>query len=280
MTVFLNGDFVPEEEALVSVFDRSFLYGDGLFETLRIARGKPVCWKQHLLRLQAGAEFLGLCLPFDTASLEQAVAQLIEQNRTPEATLRITLSRGVGPRGYSPKGADKPLLVMSLHPAPSADPTCPPRWRLHIASVRLPVGEPLAEFKTCNKLPQILARAEAEANGADEALLLNTNGEVVEGASSNLFWIKDNVVCTAPLACGILAGVTRTVVFKLCKTLGVATEEKTILPKAIFRTDGIFLSLSTLGIVEAVSIGGTSIPQSPLTSRIREAYEDYVRRET
>src|SRR6185503_10796529 len=190
MIVFVNGEFVPEEKAVVSVFDRSFLYGDGLFETLRVCSGRLFRWKQHLERLQRGTDFLGLRLPFAPSDLREFADQLIQRNGHPEAVLRVVLSRGAGPRGYSLKGAERPMLVMSLHPIQPLDPPKPPCWRLTTSSLRIACGDPLAHFKTCNKLPQILARAEAEAAGADEALLLNSEGEVAEAASSNLFWIE------------------------------------------------------------------------------------------
>ena len=272
MLVFLNGHFVPEEKAVVSVFDRSFLYGDGLFETLRVYGGKPFCWPQHLERLRRGAEFLNLRLPFGPAALEQFAMQLIHRNQMPDSLLRISLSRGVGPRGYSPKGADRPSLVISLHPAPAIDREKPPAWRVATSSFRLPANEPLAQFKTCNKLPQILARAEAEAAGAQEALLLNTDGEVAEAASSNLFWIQDNVVCTPPLASGILAGVTRAVMLDICQNLGLPAREQGIFPKALLQAEGIFLSLSSLGVVEVRSLDGHPLRQSPLVPKIRAAY--------
>src|SRR5439155_15849949 len=103
---------------------------------------------------------------------------------------------------------------MTVHPSPAADGQSLQPWRLITSSFRLPANEPLAQFKTCNKLPQILARAEADVAGAQEALLLNTEGHVVEASSSNLFWIEGNTVCTPPLAAGILPGVTRAVVFE------------------------------------------------------------------
>lgn len=115
MTAFLNGQFVPEAAATVSVFDRSFLYGDGLFETMLVSNGKPFRWMQHMDRLERGAEFLGIKTPFTREALAGCAAELIAQNQMPEALLRLTLSRGVGVRGYSPKGADKPTLVMTLH---------------------------------------------------------------------------------------------------------------------------------------------------------------------
>ena len=186
---------------------------------MRIFNDKPFRWREHLERFQRGAEFLKIKLPFAPEALRGFADELIAKNNLPDALLRVTLSRGIGVRGYSPKGAENPTLVMSLHAAP-ANTGENPRWKLITSSHRLPANEPLAHFKTCNKLAQILARAEADAAGANEALLLNTDGFVVEGASSNLFWIEDETVCTPPLASGVLPGVTRAVVLEICKKLG------------------------------------------------------------
>ncbi len=278
MIVFLNGQFVPEAQATVSVFDRSFLYGDGLFETLRVFGGKPFRWAEHIERLQRGAAFLKIKIPFSPGELLQFAAQLTERNRMPEALLRISLSRGVGLRGYSPKGAEQPTLVMSLHPAPDANGQQPPLWRVVTASCRLPANEPLAEFKTCNKLPQVLARAEAEAAGADEALLLNTDGEVVEASASNLFWIHDRHVCTPPLSSGILAGVTRLVVLEICRALALPVRETAITPAELLRVEGMFLSLSSWGIIEIASLDGHDIARSPWPARIRTAYDEMIQK--
>jgi aminodeoxychorismate lyase len=279
MTVFLNGQFVPAEQAVVSVFDRSFLYGDGLFETLRVHAGKPFRWEQHMARLQQGAEFLKTRLPFACEELRRFAAQLVQENQAPESVLRISLSRGVGLRGYSIKGAEQPSLVMTLHPAPSCDPKNPPRWRLITSSFRLPAGDPLASFKTCNKLPQILARAEAEAQDADEALLLNTDGEVAEGASSNLFWIDKNSICTPPLAAGILPGITRALVLEICGSLGIQTAERKIIREEVRQADGIFVCLSSYGIVEVVELDRQVVGSSPLVKTLCAAYRDLMARE-
>src|ERR1039458_1395352 len=148
MIVFLNGKFVPEEQASVSVFDRGFLYGDALWETLLVTGGRPFLWPEHLRRLQQGADFLKLSLPCSHEELRAFAAQLIQRNQMPEAMLRLTLSRGVAARGYSPRHAANPALVLTLHPAPVLDPAPPPRWRLITSSLRLPASDPLARFKT------------------------------------------------------------------------------------------------------------------------------------
>ncbi|HYV27057.1 MAG TPA: aminotransferase class IV [Candidatus Eisenbacteria bacterium] len=280
MIVFLNGQFVPEDQAVVSVFDRSFLYGDGLFEAVRVWRGKLFRWSQHFERLARGAEFLNLQVPFAPHQLEKFAGRLIAQNEMQDGLLRVTLSRGVGVRGYSPKGADRPFMVITCHGLPVIDPEKPPCWKLVTSSFRVPAGEMISTFKTCNKLPQIMARAEAEAVGADEGLLLNTNAEVAEAASSNLFWIANDEVCTTPLANGVLAGVTRGVVFEICENLGVGCREISINPEALLLAQGVFLSLSSLGIVEAVGLDGHGLIHSPLVREIQRAYAEIVERET
>ena len=280
MIVLLNGQFVPEEQAVVSVFDRSFLYGDGLFETLRVFNGKPFRWAQHMERLQQGAQFLKIPVPFTPERLRDFANELVARNRMPDSLLRLTLSRGVGVRGYSPKGAETPVLVMSLHPAPALDASNPPRWRLITSSSRLPANEPLARFKTCNKLPQILARAEADSVNADEALLLNTNGHVVEASSSNLFWIANGTICTPPLPSGILPGVTRAVVFEVCSGLGIEAGEVNLRLKQLRCAEGVFLSLSTAGIAECISLDGLPLAHSPLLDKLHAAYWKLLHSET
>jgi len=278
VTVFLNGQFVPEEQAVVSVFDRGFLYGDGLFETMRVFNGRIFRWEQHLARLQRGLEFLKLNVSLNPANLRDVADRLIDENQLPDSLLRLTVSRGVGKRGYSPVGADKPTVVMSVHPAPTL--SAQNGWKAVISTVRLPAGEELATHKTCSKLPQILARMEADAAGADEALLLNTEDLVVEGASSNLFWLEGKQVCTPPLPAGILAGVTRAVVLEICHELQIPTRESALTARQLPGTQGAFVSLSSLGIVPISSLDGREMPVSPVTTQIAAAYQDLLRRET
>jgi aminodeoxychorismate lyase len=280
MIVFLNGRFIPEEQAMVSVFDRSFLYGDGLFETMLVANGVPFCWEQHIDRLQRGAVFLGIRFPFSADELRGFSKRLLRENQASHALLRLTLSRGTGLRGYSPRGANSPILVMTLHPTTGLEANQMQSWRLTTSTFRLPAREPLAQFKNCNKLPQILARAQADEAGADEALLLNTDSFVVEGASSNFFWIDGGIACTPPLASGILSGVTRQVVLELCRGLGLDVRECTIRASQVLETEGVFLTLSSLGIVEGGSLDGQRLRQSPVTRLLHAGFLELLRRET
>jgi branched-subunit amino acid aminotransferase/4-amino-4-deoxychorismate lyase len=256
-----------------------FLYGDGLFEGVRIFNGKPFRWKQHMERFQRGANFLRIAVPFSAEAIEGFAVRLIAENQIPNSLLRLTLSRGVGPRGYSPKNAERPTLVMATYPMAAVEPTNPPAWQVFISSFRLPAGEPLARFKNLNKLPQVLARAEADVEGADEALLLNSDGYVVEGSTSNLFWIKNGTVCTPPLPSGILPGVTRAVVVELCGKVGLNVREENIGPAELRKMDGTFLSLSSSGIAEVAILNGEALKRSPVLVKLSEAYWNTVKSE-
>src|SRR4051812_4734394 len=280
MIVFLNGRFVPEEQAVVSVFDRGFLYGDGVFEAVRILNGRPFRWQQHVERLQTGLEFLKIELPCAPDELKEHLKRLVIENNMPDSLLRLTVSRGVGKRGYSPEGANSPSVVLSLHPVPAVAIEEPLHWKLITSNVRLPAHEPLAHFKTCAKIPQILARAEADRAGADDALLVNSKGFVVEGSSSNLFWFQGQTVCTAPLPSGILPGVTRSVVLELCSSLGWMAKEFEITPDQLAQVDGVFLSLSSLGIVECASLDRKPLKRSGMVQKLSDAYWQLVKKET
>lgn len=270
--VFLNGQFVPESEAKVSIFDRSFRYGDGLFETLRVYGGMPFGCEQHLDRLQRGAEFLGIRLPHSVSELKIPALELVRRNQMPESVLRLQLSRGSGRRGYAPTGDEASLLVMTLDDAPAVEKTTSGHWRLITSSLRLPVGDPLSAFKTCNKLIHVVASAEARERNAQEALLLNTDGDAVESTSANLFWIKGRIVCTPPLTSGALPGVTRALVIDLCAKLGAEIFERRTLPTDLLRAEGVFLTQSVREIIEVTHLDNTAVRSSAFVAALRQEY--------
>jgi len=279
MEVFLNGQFLTEGRAVVPVGDRGFLYGDGLFETMRVFNGKPFRMAQHLERMVRGADFLKIKLPFTPKELQQFAEQLIERNNMPDSVLRVTLTRGAGERGYSPKSAITPTIVMTLHKAPPLDANAPSQWSLVRSSFRIPASDPLSSFKTLNKLGAIMARAEAEAQGADEALLINTNGEVAETAGANLFWVYHDKICTTPTGRGVLPGLTRAVVLEICQVLGLLTNKRVIKPEALRNSEGIFLTQSVLGVIAVATLDGEPVPQSPFVDQIHRAYCEMLAKE-
>jgi aminodeoxychorismate lyase len=272
MITFLNGQFVPEAQAVIPVNDRGFMYGDGLFETVRVVNGRPFRLAQHLERMTRGADFLKIKPPFAPKELQQFVEQLIEQNQMPEAILRVTLTRGPGERGYTPNAEGRPTVVMTLHAAPASE--NPIHWSLITSPFRVLAADPLSSFKTLNKLTHVMARAEAMARGADEALLINTNGEVAETASGNLFWVYNDKICTTPTGRGVLPGITRAVVLEICQALGLQTNKRVIKPEALRNSEGIFVTQSALGIVPVAMFDGEPSAPSPLVDQIFSAYRE------
>lgn len=280
MVVFLNGKFVPEARAVVPINDRGFLYGDGLFETVRVFRAHPFRLAQHLERLARGADYLRIKLPFTPKEIQHFAEELVAKNKMPEAILRVTLTRGPGERGYTPTAGGKPTMVMALHPAPPLDPANPTQWSMVTSTHRIPASDPLSSFKTNCKLPQVMARVEAEAQNADEALLLNTNGEVAEAAAANLFWVYHDKICTVPTGRGVLPGITRAVVLEICQGLGFITSKRIIKPEALHHSEGIFLSQSARGVICVTSFDGEHVPVSPLAEKIHQIYCEMLARES
>lgn len=265
---------MPDTEASVSVFDRSFRYGDGLFETLRVYDRAPFGFEQHMERLRRGAEFLRIRMPHTTSRMKELALELIHKNRLPEAVLRIQLSRGAGRRGYTPSGNENPLLVMTIDSVSIIDQSQHLPYRLITSPLVLPIRNPFSAFKTCNKLVHILAAAGAHERSAHDALLLNADGDVVESTCANVFWIKDHVISTPPLSSGALPGVTRALIMELCGTLGLDLREYNATPGDLLRADGIFLTQSVREIIEVTHLDEIALPSSPLLDPIRLAYQE------
>ena len=267
MIVYLNGRFVPEEEACVSIHDRGFLYGDALFETIRIYNGEPFLWQDHMLRLQAGCDTLRIKPPASQDELLRSLTELLHLNDLSDAVARIALSRGLGPRGYSPRGANSPTLSIALFPPPNR----PATYKVIVSSLRLPSNDPLAAFKHGNKLRQVLARAEADSANANEALMLNDRDEVVEGTSTNLFWVEGDTLCTPPPD-GILPGTTRSYLLQRAVSFGIPTRETTINLPDLLQRPGVFLTSCGIEVMEVSQLNGHAIPPSPVTQRLRKEY--------
>jgi len=274
MTIFLNGRFVSEAEAVIPVNDRGLMYGDGLFETVRVVNGRPFRLAQHLERLARGADFLKIKPPFTPRELQDFAGQLVAKNQMPEAILRLTLTRGPGERGYTPKAEGRPTTLMTLHPAPALEK--PLQWSLITSSFRVLAADPLSSFKTLNKLTHVMARAEAAEKGADEALLINTNGEVAETASGNIFWVYNDKISTTPTGRGVLPGVTRAVVLEICQALDLPTNKRVIKPEALRNSEGIFITQSASGIVPVTAFDGEPVAPSPLVDQIFNAYQELL----
>jgi branched-chain amino acid aminotransferase len=270
MTVFLNGEFVPEERAVVSVFDRSFRYGDGIFEAVLIRNGKLFRWPEHFERLRRSSGFLKIQFHLDQAHLQSVMIQLAQQNGNREGMARVTLSRGVGPRGYAPSGTEKPNLVVTTEPAPPMSTT---PWKLITSSARIAAGDSIAQNKAHSRLANVLAAMEARERGADEALLVNTDGHVTECTASNVFWFCGEVLHTPPVTVGALPGITRAVVIEICRCEKIPFAEQNITPMELKKTDGVFVTMSSRGVVEVSAVDGEILRRSPRTAQLAAAFQ-------
>lgn len=261
MKLFLGTGLVEEAEATVSPFDRGFTLGDGLFETLRVKGGKVLRVDAHLARLASGAGVLGMPLP--SLDLAAALAQTADTNGLRDGVLRLTLTRGTGPRGVLPPAEPKPTLVITA--APLSPPL--PAARLVIAQgTRRNDRSPLAQVKSLNYLDGILARQEAARRGADDAILLNTRDGVAETSIANLFAVIDGGLVTPPLSEGVLPGVMR------AEVIAAGAQERLLTVNDLGWANEILLT-SALGIRSVASLEGRPLPSTAAAERLRSLIE-------
>lgn len=274
--IFLNGQLVPRAEPAIHAADRGFLLGDGLFETLPSRDGRPNRLEEHLARLQAGAAVLSIPLPIATESLVQGVADTLAANGLAEgdAVLRITLTRGTGPRGLLPPADPEPtLLITAARAAPV--PTGP--LTAIVSTGRRNEHSPLAQIKSLNYLDNVMARLEAAEQGADEALMMNTAGRLASASSANLFLLRNRTLLTPPPSEGVLPGITRAAVLALAETLGLKAVETPLQRDDLARADEAFLTNSLIGIRPLVKVGDRLVGDGepgPVTRRFQQAYSE------
>ena len=244
--VNLDGRLLPEEQALVPVLDRGFLYGDSVYEVLRTYGGAPFAVGPHLDRLARSAERLWLQLPARDL-LEREVARTLAAAGNVESYVRIIVTRGEGRFGLAPSSGGTPRLVILVRPL---DPIAPELHQrgLHLAIVLVRRNHPRTldpKAKTGNYLNSVLALGEAQQAGADDAVFLDLDGLVTECSSSNIFFVKEGVVVTPPLSLPLLEGVTRSVVIDLARAGGLHLREEQFGAGALFDADEVFVT-STL----------------------------------
>lgn len=207
--VWMNGRMLAETEARLSIFDRGFTLGDGLFETLRVMAGRPLWLTDHLARFREGAGLLGIPVPFDDNALESGLVSLIERRGHPEASLRLTMSRGPSQaRGiWPPASPVMPTVIATLTPSTSV--SRPPIRLVTAQTVRRNEHSPLSFIKSMSYGDNILARREAESRGADDALMMNGKGNIACTTVGNIFLRLGKEWITPPISDGILSGTAR-----------------------------------------------------------------------
>jgi aminodeoxychorismate lyase len=256
---YVNGQYVPIDRPALTVNDRSFLYGDGLFETIRITNGRPFLWREHLERLHRGADFLKIPFAWAHDEIEFAARHLLAQNDTREGVVRIHLSRGPSERGYGFPADPKPTLVITTHKSIRNE---HPGLKLITSTIRVLADDPLTQHKTANRLPNILARQEADAAGADEALILNHHNQIAEASAANVFIVRGNQLITPPLKAGALAGMTRAYILKIAPEHKLIPVEAAVSVGDLRNADAVFLTSAHWLATPAISLDGMALSQS------------------
>lgn len=261
MWVYLSDKFVPQEEAVVSVFDHGFLYGDGVYETLRAYRGRVFQLAEHLARLERSASRIQLRLPVGRERLADLVRESLRRNQLQEAYLRITVSRGAGEIGLDPALCKAPMLVIIAKPfQPYPESIYTQGVSVTIAKTRRNLPEALPpQVKSLNFLNNILAKMEATAAGVHEALLLNHRGDITEGTTSNVFAVQGGRLLTPSVESGILEGITRGVVLQLASELGIPSEETRLTVEDLMRAEECFLTNTTQEVLPVTQVDGRMI---------------------
>jgi branched-chain amino acid aminotransferase len=277
MYVFLNGAIVPESEAKISVYDHGFLYGDGIYETMRSYEGVVFMLDRHLERLRRSGSLIKLGLPED-AYLKDAVLRALRSNKLADAYVRITVSRGKGPIGLDPGLCEEPsLIVFAEQFRPYPESLYREGVKLIIAQTRRNLAAAIdPKIKSLNFLNNILAKIEAKEMGAYEAVMLNGEGFMAEGTVSNIFFVAGGALCTPSAEAGILDGITRELVIGLALMEGIEVREGKFKPEELLGASEAFFTNTTSEVMPVSAVGEKNYGVGEITKRLHELYRDYV----
>jgi branched-chain amino acid aminotransferase len=279
--IFLNNRLVPDKQAKIPVFDHGFLYGDGVYETLRVYKGVVFMIDEHIYRLNRSASMIRLSIPYSHDAIKRAVYKTIKANNHRNAYVRISVSRGPGLIGLDPGLCPKPTFVI-ISKAFKEYPGEYYRKGVNIAIVRTRRnfrGALNPQIKSHNFLNNILAVIESIDAGAYEAVMLNYRGYVAEGTVSNIFFVTKGVLCTPSIEVGILDGITRRVILDMAEELGIKIKGGMFTRQDIYRADEVFISSTTRELMPVARVDDREISRTigRLTKTLLSAYQEKVR---
>jgi branched-chain amino acid aminotransferase len=277
----VNGVVTPAAEARVSVLDNGFTFGDSVYETLRTYGGRPFHLDRHVLRLRDSARRLGIALPLGDGELAARVDAVLARAGNEESYIRLIVSRGVGDISYRFERVAGPTVVVVVKPyEPLPERHYSEGIDVIVSSVRRNHRLALDPgIKSCNLLNNILAMQEAQAKGALEPILLNHEGDVAEGAGSNVFVVKDGGLLTPPLEAGILPGVTRALVLEVARSLGLRAREENLRVADLLGADEAFITSTLKEACPIRAIDGQPVGSGrpgPVTLKVLSAYREYA----
>jgi branched-chain amino acid aminotransferase len=280
--VYINGKLLPKEQATVSVFDHGLLYGDGVFEGIRVYSGKVFLLKEHIDRLYESARAIRLEIPLPKSDMTAAVVSTVDANGIKDGYVRLVITRGAGTLGLDPRKTSDPQVIIiadtiSLYPPEMYS----QGLKLITASTIRNHPQALsARIKSLNYLNNIMAKIEGTDAGCVEALMLNHKGEVAECTGDNIFIVARGVLKTPSVDAGILEGVTRNAVIGLAKAAGVPVEETTLTRHDLYVADECFLTGTAAEVIPAVSLDGRLIGDGkpgPITKDLLARFQKLTR---
>ena len=289
MYVYLNGSFVNEAEARISVFDHGFLYGDGVFEGIRAYNGRIFCIDEHIERLYESAESIMIKIPLSRKEMKNAIIETVRRNDLKDAYIRPVVSRGKGALGLDPRVCAEPTIVIivdaetrhpeDMHVEPISQQgikVITTAWRRNGPDILSP------RIKSTNYLNNILAKLQANAVGAQDAIFLNEQGYVCELTGDNLFIIKNARVITPPLWLGVLDGITRREILRVAAEKGFETAEEPLTLHDLYTSDECLCTATRIEVLPIVWIDGRQIGDGmpgPISVKLMEAYIELAKRE-
>jgi branched-chain amino acid aminotransferase len=282
LKVWIDGELLPREQAKISVFDHGLLYGDGVFEGIRLYSGKIFEPEAHVRRLNNSAKAIRLEVPISAQQLIAAIDLTAKTNGFTDCYVRVVVTRGIGYLGLNPNRCPKPTVIviadlMEMYPREMYEKGMPV---ITSSIIRNHPGALSPRVKSLNYLNNILAKIEANDAGVPEAVMLNHEGNVAECTADNLFVVQGGKVLTPGTSDGILEGITRGVMLKLCEQLRIPAAEKTLQRHDLYVADECFLTGTGAEVVPVTRIDGRSIGDGspgPITRRVMEAFHRHVR---
>ena len=281
--VYVNGKIAPADQAVVPVYDHGFVYGEGVYETLRTYNKVPFLYDRHMRRLRASAERLLLDVPYDDATMLRWIDQTVAAARPlEEAYIRILHTRGVGELNYDPKSTPAPTTVIIVKPFEAPAP------RVFNDGIRISLVDMLRNhpksvnpiIKSNNLLNNALAMQMAYRSGAEEALMCNFRGELTECSQANFFMVRNGSVLTPNSEAGLLEGVTRGFLFEIGREIGVEVREETLYPKDLESADEMFITSTTRELSPVVNVDGRVVgtgKPGPITQKLLARYQARAR---
>ena len=281
LRIWLNDGLVDEKDAKVSVFDHGLLYGDGVFEGIRVYSSKIFELDAHLKRLYESAKVIRLNIGMPPKQLAEATIETVKANGIVDGYIRLIVTRGPGTLGINPFTCEKPQIIIiadkiQLYPQELYE------TGLRVISACTIRNHPLAippQVKSLNYLNNILAKIEAFDAGVPEAIMFNHEGFVAEASGDNVFIVKNSVLCTPPIQAGSLEGITRTVVMSLAATEKIEVVQKNLTRFDLYVADEFFLTGTAAEVIGVVEIDGRKISDAkpgPVTQLLRKKFFDYA----